>query len=393
MRARYIDIHVIQSVPAANLNRGEYDEPKTLLLGNTTRGALSSQSIKRASRMEMEAELGEPAVRTRMIPPRVIAALKDAGWPDELAVFAGAQIALCAAAKGLDTDREAGHRTLAMIYTAETGLLDDLTALCVRHRSRLEDGLAATQSDSTEPAPKTKPKKKADTPRCLPTQDIGEILARRTACISLFGRMLAGHDASHVTGAAQIAWAFTTHTSDMQPDFLTAVEDWSTAGDRGSAHIDTAFLMAGVFYRYSTVNLTQATDNFGGDTKQALQHVALFMETFIMTLPQAKQNSTAPHTLPDTVHYVVRDRRPVSYAPAFDQPVRAPRGGGYLIPTRQELSAQAALTNRLIGTRHRIGHGHTTAHPTPLDHLGPHHDSFDALIAAAIHDAALPGTP
>ncbi|MGW6898982.1 type I-E CRISPR-associated protein Cas7/Cse4/CasC [Streptomyces sp. NPDC054919] len=391
MRARYIDIHVIRSIPAANVNRGEYGEPKMLLLGNTTRGAISSQSIKRAGRMEIEDELAEPAVRTRMIPPRVIAALNQAGWPDDLAVFAGTQIARSAIKGGLKTDPAAGHRTQAMVYTAEMGLLEDLTALCTRHRPQLENGLAATLA---QPARKKSGKKQDEDkpPTLLPMKDIGEILARRTACISLFGRMLAGHEASNVTGAVQVAWAFTTHTSDFQPDFFTAVEDWPAPGDKGSAHLSTAFLTAGVFYCYAAVNLTGLTHNLDGDSKQALELLAMYTEAFVTTLPQGKANSTAPHTLPDTVHYTVRDRRPVSYAAAFEQPVRAASTGGYLVPTRHALSTQAALTNRLIGTRRLIGHGHVTAHPTPLEHLGPHHDSLDDLIAAAVHDAALPPT-
>ncbi|MCX2182667.1 type I-E CRISPR-associated protein Cas7/Cse4/CasC [Streptomyces sp. SKN60] len=394
MRARYIDIHLLRSVPAANPNRGEYGEPKTLSIGNTVRGAISSQSIKRADRMEMEEELAEPAVRTRMIPPRVTAALKQAGWPDDLAAFAGEQIARSAIKGGLKTDPAAGHRTQAMIYTAETGLLDDLTALCTRQRAQLEEALAASRADAS-PSGQTKRTSRTKNgddgpPAALPTKDISAILARRTACISLFGRMLAGHDASNVTGAAQVAWAFTTHTSDLQPDFFTAVEEWQPPGDSGSAHLNTAFLTAGVFYCYANVNLTGLTRNLDGDTKQALDLLALFMETFTTTLPQGKANSTAPHTLPDTIHYTVRDRRPVSYASAFDQPVRATHSGGYLVPSRQALTAEAAYANRLIGTRRLVGHGHTTAHPTPLDHLGPHHDSLDDLIAAAVHDAQLP---
>lgn len=391
MRARYLDLHITRSLPLANTNRGEYGEPKTLLLGNSTRGAISSQAIKRAIRMEIEDELAEPAVRTRRIPPRVITALKTAGWPDDLAVFAGRQIAGSAIKGGLKTDPTKGHRTQAMIYTAEKGLLEDLTALCTRHRAQLEDALAATLNGSAKKG--RKKQEEAEPPSLLPMKDIGEILARRTACIGLFGRMLAGHEASSVTGAVQVAWAFTTHTSDFQPDFLTAKEDWPAPGDTGSAHLSTAFLTAGVFYCYTTINIPGLTHNLDGDSKQALELLAMYMDAFIMTLPQGKATSTAPHTLPDTVHYTVRDRRPVSYAAAFEQPVRAATAGGYLTPTRHALAAEAALTDRLIGTRRRIGHGHVTAHPTPLDHLGPHHDSLDDLIASAVRDAALPPTP
>ncbi|MER7200082.1 type I-E CRISPR-associated protein Cas7/Cse4/CasC [Streptomyces sp. CB01635] len=383
MPARYLDLHVTEMLPASCLNRGEHDLPKTFQLGNTTRAVITSQSFKRAIRTALEEELNEYAVRTRRIPPRVIAALKRAGWPDDLADYAGSQIAQCSTPSGLASDETKSHRTQALIYTAEKALLDDLTDVCIRHRTALQEGLAATRT----PAPKGK---KNEPARCLPAKELGAILARRTACITLFGRMLAGHDDSHVSGAVHMAWAFTTHTSDRQPDFFTTKEDWDEPGDRGSAFLDTAFLTAGVFYRYACVNLTELTANLDGDTDEALRLTGLFMDTFLLTHPGAKQTSTAPHTLPDTAAYVVRDRRPVSYAAAFDQPVRASHQGGYLASTRRALSQQAALTDRLIGARRRIGHGHTTAHTSPLDHLGPHHDGFEDLTAAALLAAAQP---
>ncbi|MFF4234029.1 type I-E CRISPR-associated protein Cas7/Cse4/CasC [Streptomyces sp. NPDC001820] len=389
MRARYIDLHITQAIPASCLNRGEYDEPKTLQLGNTMRAAISSQCQKRAGRMELEEELDEPAARTRMIPPRVTAALCEAGWPKDLAVFAGVQIARSATAEGLRTDPQAGHRTLAMLYVLADGLVDDLAALCTRHRAALEAGHAQETAPKSD---KSGSKKRKAMPAFLPTADVVALLTRRTATINLFGRMLAGLSDADVVGAVQVAWAFTTHTSDPQPDFLTAVEDWPQAGDRGSAHMDTAFLTAGVFYRYATVNLTELIHNLGGDQQQAVELLALFTEVFIMTLPQAKKTSTAPHTVPDLVHYVVRDRRPVSYAAAFDQPIKAAPGGGHLAPTRQTMDTHAATIDRLIGTRHRIAHGYATAHNGPLENLGTRHDSFDELIAAAAH-AAAPAAP
>lgn len=291
-----------------------------------------------------------------------------------------------------------------MIYTAEAHLIDDLVALCASHRTQLQEALAATTApkngtegeaedeENTAPKRDVKGKRKAEentTPRTLPGKEVGRILARRTACIDLFGRMLAGHEDSRVAGAVQMAWAFTTHTAERQPDFYTAQEDWGEPGDRGSAFLSTAFLTAGVFYRYASVNLTDLIAARGG-RQDALDLLGLFINAFLYARPGGKQNSTAPNTLPDTVTYTVRDSCPVSYADAFDQPVRADRHGGYLAPSRRALSAHAATSDRLAGTRDRIGHGHTTAHTSPLEHLGPHHAGFHALTAAAVADAASP---
>ncbi|MER7805103.1 type I-E CRISPR-associated protein Cas7/Cse4/CasC [Streptomyces parvulus] len=414
--ARFLDLHALHHAPASLMNRGEHNEPKTLIVGSVQRAALSPQCQKRAQRTDIEDWLSEHAVRTRMLPPRLSSHLVHQGWPAELAEFAAQQVARCATSEGLKTNARAGHRTEAMVYTAEQHLLTDLAQICTDHQTQLADALrksekqtadtaagaappaqeddasilAASVGQSRASAPA--PAKKSRNPRILPTRQISAILARRTACIDLFGRMLAGHDDSQVTGAVHVAWAFTTHAGDLQPDFFTAVEDWPAAGDPGSAHLDTALLTSGVFYRYATVNLTQLAENTGGDLAHAQRLAELFMEAFLLSLPQAKRTSTAPHTLPDTAAYIVRDRRPVSYAPAFEQPVEAAAAGGFLVPSRQALADYATLATRMTGTRHRIGHGHLTLHPEPLAALGVHHDSYDTLIAAALTDAALTST-
>ncbi|WP_125530048.1 type I-E CRISPR-associated protein Cas7/Cse4/CasC, partial [Streptomyces sp. WAC 05379] len=325
---RYVDLHILQDFPLACLNRGEADEPKTLMMGNAQRGAVSSQCLKHADRHDLEALIDEPAARTRRLPIRLAAALREAGWPEDLARFAAIQVPRCATSEGLATDPEHDDRTLVMLYVPADSIVADLAALCTRHRTALEKGMAK-EAKSTAKAPAA----------YLPTDDVVRLLCGRTASISLFGRFLAGLNDVHVDGAVQMAWSFTTHASDLHPDFYTTVEDWGETGEAASAHMDTAYYSsAGVFYRYACVNLTELTRNLGGNTAQATALLGAFTDVFISTLPQAKKTSTAPHTLPDTVHYVIRDRRPVSYASAFHQPVRADRHGGYLAPSRHALS-------------------------------------------------------
>ncbi|MEU9211171.1 type I-E CRISPR-associated protein Cas7/Cse4/CasC [Streptomyces sp. NPDC048415] len=390
MYDRYLDLHAVQHYTPSCLNRGEYNEPKTLTIGNALRATVSSQNQKRNWRLELEAELDEPSARTRMLPPRVAAALREAGWPDDLAHFAAGQIARSAIPKGLDTNPKEGHRTQAMLLVAAESIVEDLTAVCIRHRTALEKGLARLAAPAKEKsADSSDSGKKPTVPAAvLPASEVAAHLTRRTATINLFGRMLAGLGDAEVSGAVQVAPAFTTHTSDLQPDFFTAVEDWPASGDRGSAHLDTAFLTTGAFYRFTTVNLTDLTRNLGGDHDQVLHLIRLFTRAFIMTVPPAKKTSTAPHTVPDLVAYAVRDRRPVTYAGAFEQPVKAAPNGGYLAPTYRALDAHAHTLTRLIGTRHLIGHGYATAQNEDAEHLGQRHDGFDTLIDTALHDAA-----
>ncbi len=175
-----------------------------------------------------------------------------------------------------------------------------------------------------------------------------------------------------------------------QRDYFTAVDDWLGEAETGSGHLDTAEFSAGVFYRYATVNITDLVKNLEGDTKAARTVVTSFAEHFLLSLPQAKRNSTAPHTLPDLAYLAVREHRPLSLAAAFETPVTADALGGYSQKSRQALAAYAHNINRLTGNRSRRFHGHATIAPDEhLTGLGEEHDSYDQLIEAAAQ-AALP---
>lgn len=388
--ARYIDLHALHPMPASLLNRGEDNEPKTLLLGGAMRAMVSSQAWKRAIRLMAEEELDEHAARTRNLPLRVADALREAGWPQDLAAFAGAQIVRSATKEGLRTEEKQGGITSALLYLPRD-VLAEMTELCEEHRPQMEEALAHQAAAAAAPPKGGRNKKTASAvPAVLPTRTVASLIRRRTATINLFGRMLAELPGAHVDGAVQMAHAFTVHQSDPQPDYFTAVEDWAGPEEAGSAHLQTAFFTTGVLYRYATVNLTELIRNLNGDEDQALRLLALFTEAFIESLPQAKKTSTAPHTLPHLVHYAVRDRRPVSYAAAFEVPVRQAPGGGYTLPAVQALSQHASALNRLLGERRRIAHGYATHQQTPVDHLGTAHASFEDLADALTSAAALP---
>ncbi|MEU1006370.1 type I-E CRISPR-associated protein Cas7/Cse4/CasC [Streptomyces tibetensis] len=379
--ARFLDLHILHPVTAANLNRDADGDPKTISFGNAIRALVSPQAWKRPIRLNVEQDLGEHAARTRMVPPLVARKLQEAQWPEDLAAFASAQIVHSAKKGGLKHNDKEGYRTQAMLFLP-TDVIDDIVALCEKHRTELEEALAAHT-----------PKKKIDA--VLPTKDLAAHLTRRTASINLFGRMIAELSAGHVEAAVQMAPAFSVHQSDPQPDFFTTVEDLPQDADPGSAHLQTAFLTTSVFYRFATINITDLHHNLGSgapaDTVTDL--VELFVQHFILSMPGGKKTSTAPHTVPDLVHYAVRDSRSVSYGAAFEQPVKAAPQGGYTAPARQALTDYAATITRLLGTRHLVAHGHTGTFTRPIKDLGTHHTSFNDLAAACATAATAALTP
>ncbi|MEV7145489.1 type I-E CRISPR-associated protein Cas7/Cse4/CasC [Streptomyces sp. NPDC093084] len=381
--ARFIDIHVLQSVPFANLNRDDTNSVKTVLYGNTLRTRVSSQSWKRAVRNVFEDHIGEAALRTRRIGERVTRELEHRDWPTPLAQRAGGHVA---AASGIkfelaktpgDAKQTIPNKVLtnALVYVPESAVTE-LADLAEQHRDVLEQA-----KDIKKPADKS----------ILPTTEVESVLRARNGVINLFGRMLAEIDDAGVDGAVQVAHAMTTHETDVELDYFSAVDDitalWNDAS--GSGHMGHAEFSAGTFYRYATLDLRDLMDNIGGDPAAARELSTAFLTSFITSLPQAKKNSTAPHTIPDLVHVSVRADRPLSYAAAFEKPVRAGRDGGFADASRTQLAAYAHAANTLLGTRSVIASGWAGLDTDDLTALGTRHDSFDGLITTALH-AALP---
>lgn len=367
MNSVFVDFSALQSVPAANLNRDDLGSPKTVRYGNTQRIRVSSQSWKRAMRQGIEAELGEKAARTRLLPNKVRAALEALDWSEELAAFAGSQVVTSVGKSGLKV--EPGGHTSVLLFLPERGI-EELVTLCTEYRAELEAGLG---------------KKKPG--QLLPADKIVNVLKARTASISLLGRMLAEIPGANVDGAAQVAHAFTTHTAEPQRDYFTAVDDWLGEAETGSGHMNTAEFSAGVFYRFASVNLSDLLKNLDGDRKAAHELLSVFADHFLMSLPQAKKNSTAPHTVPDLAYLAVRTGRPISLAAAFEKPVEADNIGGFGRSSRTALSSYSEKIDRLVGDRNRAFHGQAGVDDEPLPGLGKGHQSYSALIDAAV-DAA-----
>lgn len=67
--ARYVDIHVLQTVPPSNVNRDDTGSPKTAVYGGVRRARVSSQAWKRATRKAFADGLdaSDLGVRTRRV--------------------------------------------------------------------------------------------------------------------------------------------------------------------------------------------------------------------------------------------------------------------------------------------------------------------------------------
>ena len=224
--------------------------------------------------------------------------------------------------------------------------MEQLAAIVAEHRD-----LVAAEAAKKEPKP------------VLPQDRVAAVLRSKNASIQLLGRMLAELPGGEVDGAVQFAHAFTTHGTVVETDFFTAVDDIEKEGDAGSAHMNAAQFSAGTFYRYANVGLGGLLENLDGDTATARELTGEFLRAFVTTVPSGKQNATAAQTIPDLVYIAVRSDRPVSFAPAFEEPVRAELGNG--TPSRDAFCGYAALLNEYWGTADLAWHGHACIGASP----------------------------
>ncbi|MEU8597288.1 type I-E CRISPR-associated protein Cas7/Cse4/CasC [Streptomyces globisporus] len=388
LKPRFVDIHVVQPVPYANLNRDDTNSVKTMLYGDALRTRISSQSWKRAIREHFQKALGDSALRTRRIGERVAEVLRDRGWDKALAGRAGAHVAAGSSikwevAKGKDKQPITNKvLTNALIYLPEDAV-EELADIAEAHKDALTTDFTGKGKTKPESALKGK---------------IDKILLKRNGVINLFGRMLAEVDQAGVDGAVQVAHAFTTHTTEVELDYFAAVDDVTeTKGDEtGSGHMGTAEFSTGTLYRFATVDLQELTKNLSDDNNIAVdaarELATQFLLSFIESLPQAKKNSTAPHSLPHLVHVAVRSDRPLSFAAAFEEPVRSAQHGGFVARSVEGINAYAKAANTLLGPSRVLHAAHASLHFDKLEHLGERHASFEALVTATV-DVALAEAP
>ncbi|MFB7512844.1 type I-E CRISPR-associated protein Cas7/Cse4/CasC [Streptomyces sp. NPDC056144] len=386
--ARFIDVHILHPVPFANLNRDDANAVKTVQYGGTLRTRVSSQCWKRAAREEFQELIGQAALRTRRIGERVARELEERGWPADLALRAGGHLAAGSSIKfelAKDKDKQAiANKVLtnAMVYVPETAV-GELADLAEEFRAQLE-----AAKDIKKPADKS----------VLPKERVEAVLRSRNGVINLFGRMLAEVDEAGVDGAVQVAHAMTTHPTDVEVDYFSAVDDITAVwkDSTGSGHMGNAEFSAGTFYRYATVDLRDLAANIGDEPDALRELTAAFLSAFIESVPRAKKNSTAPHTLPSLIHLSVRADRPLSYAGAFEKPVRATESSGFAEPSADQLSAYAQAANAMLGNGRILTSGFLNLASKDLPGLGIRYGSLDELLETTLATAlttAADGTP
>lgn len=297
---KHLELHIIQSVPVACLNRDDLNSPKTAIFGGVQRARVSSQSWKRAIR-EMAKEISPDSFmgcRSRYIIKTIIDELKILGKTDVDAKELGLEIAAALATK--DTE----NRVKTLLFS---------TNLEIREFARVYVG-------ATGPA--------------LRKKAIEEMIGRTpedAADIAIFGRLVASDYTAKLEGAAMFSHALSTHKVDNEIDFFAAVDDSpESKADHGAAHTNTLEFNSATYYRFAALNLDMLADKDHLKSMTLAERknvVRTFVEATIKAIPCARKNTMNANTIPDYVFGVIREKgHPIQLVNAFENPLRSSEG-------------------------------------------------------------------
>lgn len=297
---KHLELHIIQSVPVACLNRDDLNSPKTAVFGGVQRARVSSQSWKRAIR-EMAKEIAPQhfkGERTRLMYDPLVKAMKAAGISN--------------------TDADEGAKKIVdELVKLDSKSKDKVKSTTLYFMSPLElETLAKAYAE-------TKDAKKA-----LKAVDAKSL--KDAADISIFGRMVANDHSLTVEAASMFSHALSTHKVDNEIDFFAAVDDLQPKEESGAGMTSTLEFNSATYYRFAALNLDMLADadHLESLTKEERKNVVrTFVEATVKAIPGARKNTMNGNTLPVYVLGVVREKgHPVQLINAFENHVRPSQG-------------------------------------------------------------------
>jgi CRISPR system Cascade subunit CasC len=294
-----IEVHAIQTVPPANLNRDDTGSPKTAIFGGHRRARVSSQSWKRAIRLDFRSTLDTADLgwRTKQI-VKLVADQVTATAPT-----------LAEQARDLTVKafNEGGIKVKLPKKDAEIEESGYLVFLSRHQITGLADAIAAAAAAGEK----------------LEKKAVKAILQdRHSIDVALFGRMIADDTALNVDAACQVAHAISVHPVETEYDYFTAVDDQKDDEDEtGAGMIGTVEFNSSTLYRYANLDVDLLREHLGDDAATA-RVTQSFVRSFITSMPSGKMNTFANRTLPDAVLVTLRDTQAINLVGAFEQPVR-----------------------------------------------------------------------
>ena len=380
-----LELHLIQNFAPSNLNRDDTGSPKDAYFGGSRRARVSSQSFKRAMRMDFKErqlisrdEIGERTKRAHeAIRDLLTAAGKEAKEADRAAFNAVDAIVKTAVTKNKKGDEEKKSSYLVFLGRDELQKMADIIL-------QNWEAFAKQMQEQDAEADKKKPKP-VELDKALAKSLEGALNGKRAVDIALFGRMLADLPEHNTDAAAQVAHALGTHAMKQREfDFYTAVDDLKPTDNAGADMLGTVAFGSATFYRYLCIDLAKLRENLDDDDLM-LRGLKALLYASVFAAPTGKQNTFAAHNLPSLISSVVRENAsPRNLANAFEVPVKA-SDSGYVAGSLQKLNAEWEKQERIFGQGGR-GRYVNAFDEQDLGALGEKQASVDGLINAILDD-------
>ncbi len=357
---KHLELHILQSVPVACLNRDDLNSPKTAIFGGVQRARVSSQSWKRAIRELAATDGAAPhffkGKRSRLFVDEIVKRLVAKEIPQNNAMA----LAACAGhylAK-LDPKQVGKVKTLVFLspleYDSFASALNDLDeedkAKLIDAYSRIDTAkLAEDEGDEDEGSEEDAPTQKMKGEKKLSPKQFTKVVAKilsgpvRTsfaekpmpkdaADIAIFGRMVANDHSLTVEAASMFSHALSVHKVDNEIDFFSAVDDLQSKDEAGAGMTSTLEFNSATYYRFAALNLDMLKDedhlkDLNLDERKSV--VRTFIESTIKAIPGARKNTMNGNTLPIHVLAVVREKgHPIQLINAYENPIRSHQGYG-----------------------------------------------------------------
>ena len=320
---KLIELHILQSFPVSCLNRDDVGAPKSAIFGGVSRARLSSQCLKRAIREYAQDNIPEARFggrRTKLLVPPLVDALIKNGLDTETAMRHAIHIADKLAKLDAKSVKEGGIPQVGTLFFVAPSELESI---------------AAKVAEFVQANPDSKDyEKKLD-------QFVKSTGLMDGADIAFFGRMAASMPSLTLEGAAMFSHALSTHKTENDLDFFSAVDDCKPkVEDAGAGMIGTLEFNSAVYYRYAAVNLDLLfdADHLGKlTTDERKQVLASFIKATVLAVPGARKNSMNANVPPSYVLGVYKEQgQPIQLINAFEVPVR---GTGLVAASRQALES------------------------------------------------------
>jgi len=301
----FLNIHVLQTMPPSCANRDDTGTPKTAVYGGVNRGRISSQCIKKNIRDNFSGDVvREKSIRTVAFDKNnkvkeeyknLFKEVYDEKYPnsidDNFDIVIQNVVDICGIGKALFP---IGAREIEGISTV---IYDNYDLIC------------AYKGDEKEKKYLLKLFKEV-------------LLNNPPIDVVLFGRMLAGKNCEYgsVEACCQVAHSLSTHEVSTQYDYFTAVDDIKE--ENGSSMLGVLEFQSYTMYKFANINVNELYDAYPELAPEALRQ---FLRLFATQVPSGKQNTYANVTYP-CMFYVTLDRRNISLADTFEEPIVSDNG-------------------------------------------------------------------